>query len=166
MSTPFYSVDPDTREATLQMFSRLIARLPLEGRQFVEDGTEIIYLAAQVNVPVGSGPNAGALQRSMDRFISDDRGELGIISGKVTMMNRQEGQKPYAWMREKGGTIVPRPENRLQRLVWTDEGGNLIFARQVTQDGAHYMEGALLQTVGEVREQAGIMLQRFVKFRD
>lgn len=159
-----YKVDEQSLMAIVDKIRAMTARAPIEALKFVEDGIEIIYLAAQANVPVGGGGNAGALQRSMERYVFDIRD--GQISGKVTMMNRAGEQKPYAWMREKGGTIVPRPENRIQRLVWTDDAGNVIFARQVTQQGNHYMEGALVLTKDEVTDQANIMLGRFVKFRD
>ena len=80
----------------------------------------------------------GALARSMTtEMIKED--PTVMFQGKVTMM-KDGKQLPYAWMEEKGGIIKPRPENRLQRLVWTDsETGQLIFAKQVTHKGKNYM---------------------------
>jgi hypothetical protein len=107
---------------------------------------EGVYNIAQGYIPKGQGPDAGKLAKSMDHFISDLRPGQGIIQGKVTMKNRADGQLPYAWMREMGGVIYPKPENPIGRLVWTDEEtGDLIFARRVTQAGSHYMEGAAIE---------------------
>lgn len=79
----------------------------------------------------------GPLARSMNEQMLPEQPNV-LIQGKVTMM-KDGKQLPYAWMEEKGGVIVPRPENPIQRLVWEDESGKLIFAKRVTHIGKDYM---------------------------
>ena len=43
---------------------------------------------------------------------------------------------PYPFMREYGGTIVPK---RAKYLVFPGRNGGLVFARSVTQTGTRYM---------------------------
>lgn len=160
-----YEVDENSLQGILSAIEGKMDSSPQAVLAFMEVALEILYQAAQVNCPVGTGGNAGALAASMERYVYDLRPGFQI-AGKVTMMNRSGQQKPYAWMREKGGTIIPRPENKLQRLVWVNENGDMIFARQVTQQGSHYMEGALIQTKDEVLAEAGYMLNKFSKWRE
>ncbi len=53
----------------------------------------------------------------------------------------------YAWQREEGGTIYPRNGEflvfRLAEAVTPQNPEGLVFARQVTQEGSHYMEKSM-----------------------
>ena len=61
------------------------------------------------------------------------------------MQKPGQRQLPYAWIEEKGGVILPKPSNKLQRLVWQDKStGKLIFAKRVYHRAKHYMENALI----------------------
>jgi hypothetical protein len=67
-------------------------------------------------------------------------GETGSLAGSIHVLS-QDGwggrygtDLIYAWQREEGGTIYGNPY-----LVF-EWNGRLIFARQVTQEGDHYMQ--------------------------
>lgn len=62
----------------------------------------------------------------------------------------------YAWMREEGGTIVPK---KGQFLVF-EIGGRLVFARSVTQEGSHYMQDSADQLEPEVEPRYGEAIDR------
>jgi hypothetical protein len=127
----------------------------------LRDALEVLYVEAQARVPVGLGAGAGRLQGSMRRMVTDYRPSQGFLQGKVTMMDPAEGQLPYAWMREEGGTIVPRPENRLGLLVWEDlETGEKVFAKRVVQEGSHYMRGSAEAKRKDVKDAMAQMAPR------
>ena len=127
----------------------------------LRDALEVLYVEAQNQVPIGIGAGAGRLKASMRRMVTDYRPSQGFLQGKVTMRDPVEGQLPYAWMREEGGTIRPRPENRLGRLVWRDaETGKLIFAKVVVQKGSHYMRGSAEGKQKEIRDAMAQMAPR------
>lgn len=127
----------------------------------LRDALEVLYVEAQARVPVGVGPGAGRLQQSMRRMVTDYRPSQGFLQGKVTMKDPADGQLPYAWMREEGGTIVPRPENRIGRLVWEDpDTGEVIFAKRVEQEGSHYMRGSAEAKQREIKDAMAQMAPR------
>ena len=99
---------------------------------------------------------AGPLAQSMTEVMLPEQ-PFALVQGKVTMM-KEGKQLPYAWMEEKGGIIKPRPENRIQRLVWVGEDGRLIFARQVTHVGKNYMELGAKESLPYVREHLTSMI--------
>lgn len=102
------------------------------------DALEVLLEEVQANIPV----DTGALQDDANWKLLDYRpGES--VSGGVTMM-KDGKQKPYAWMREKGGTIVPRASNPTGRLVWFSKDlGHFVAVKSVVQRGSFYMERSL-----------------------
>ena len=68
------------------------------------------------------------------------KGESGALAGSIRVLSRDGWggrygtDLVYAWQREEGGTIYGNP------FLVFEIGGRLIFARQVTQTGDHYME--------------------------
>lgn len=160
-----YRVDRDSLQVVLNGLGTVRRQVDAGSLDAMDRALDGIYRAAQQYVPVGSGPGAGKLARSMDKYIFDIRPRQGVIRGKVTMANREGGQLPYAWMREAGGVIKPLPGNPIGRLVWTGEDGKPIFARTVTQAGSHYMEGAAIEGRDAVQEAFGLMLGEVVNLR-
>lgn len=161
-----YRVDRETLQVQLRRLGALKDGITAGSIDAMENALEGVYKIAQGYIPRGSGPGAGKLAKSMDRYIHDLRPGQGVIAGKVTMMNRQDGQLPYAFQREYGGTIYPRPENPIGRLVWTDQDtGEVIFARRVTQAGSHYMEGAAIEGHDVVLESFRGMMDEVISLR-
>ena len=83
--------------------------------------------AAKTNAPYHSGKLAGNI-----RSVEIGPGMLAVRT-----------DLPYSWMRERGGTIVPK---RASLLHWFDYGGGEHFASSVTQTGTHYMQRAYEET--------------------
>ena len=119
----------------------------------MEDGLGI--LAAETKNRMGV--DTGALLESQWHGITNINPGKFEVTGKVTMQRPGSRQLPYAWIEEEGGWIFPKPQNRLQRLVWRDEHtGQLIFAKRVYHPAKHYMAGAV-PAVG--RQAADKMLE-------
>ena len=68
--------------------------------------------------------------------ISTLRGSVHIIDAASPSGGSYGTDLEYAWMREEGGTIVPR-NARFLAFEWQ---GKLVFARKVTQTGTKYMQ--------------------------
>ena len=64
------------------------------------------------------------------------RGSIHILDGPSATGGSYGTSLEYAWMREEGGTIVPR-NARFLVFEWQ---GRLVFAKKVTQSGSHYMQ--------------------------
>lgn len=64
------------------------------------------------------------------------RGSVHIIDAASPSGGSYGTDLEYAWMREEGGTIVPR-NARFLAFEWQ---GKLVFARKVTQTGTKYMQ--------------------------
>lgn len=103
----------------------------------MDDALSILLEEVQTNVPVATG----ALMEDANMKIVDFTPGEGIVGG-VSMM-KDGVQKPYAWMREKGGTIVPKPENPTGSLWFMGDEGHLVRVKSVTQSGSFYMENSL-----------------------
>lgn len=76
-------------------------------------------------------------------FVPRDEGNLAasiVILEEASASGGSYGSElDYAWQREEGGTIYPRNG---QFLVF-EVGGQLVFARKVTQEGSHYMQQSM-----------------------
>ena len=66
-------------------------------------------------------------------------GSIAIIDGPHATGGSYGTSMEYAWMREEGGTIVPRNRQFLRFEI----GGRIVFARKVTQSGSHYMQRSM-----------------------
>ena len=120
----------------------------------VEDGLQLIKQAALVYLPV----DKGTLAASMTTAITLNDPPRRVV-GKVTMWG-PNGQLPYAWMREKGGTIRPKPTNPTGRLWWRGDDGKMICAVQVTQKGSAYMEKGFKEAKDEATKAIGAVVHQ------
>ena len=68
--------------------------------------------------------------------ISTLRGSVHIIDAASPSGGSYGTDLEYAWMREEGGTIVPRNASVLRFEI----GGQVIYAKRVTQTGTKYMQ--------------------------
>ena len=66
----------------------------------------------------------------------DLRASIHITDGPHASGGAYGTSIEYAYMREYGGTIVPRNA----RMLAFEVDGRLVFAHKVTQSGSHYME--------------------------
>lgn len=64
------------------------------------------------------------------------RGSVHIIDAASPSGGSYGTDLEYAWMREEGGTIVPRNASVLRFEI----GGQVIYAKRVTQTGTKYMQ--------------------------
>jgi len=128
--------------------------------QAMQDALGILLEEVQVNVPRDTGDLESDANAKMIDFSPGKQ-----VVGGVSMM-KDGVQRPYAWMREKGGTIVPRPENKKQLLFWIDKGdGTLKVAKFVIQNGSFYMERSLENKTDQIVEKlAGAVTGAFEIF--
>lgn len=104
----------------------------------MEDALGILLEETQSNIPVDSG---ALMEDANQKIIDFSPGN--IVQGGVSMM-KDGVQKVYAWQRDQGGAIFPKPDNPTGRLWWVDKGtGKLISAKFVIQNGSFYMENSL-----------------------
>lgn len=103
----------------------------------MQDATGILLEEVQTNVPVDKG---NLLEDANEKIVEFSPGK-GIIGGVSMMKDGQ--QKPYAWMREKGGTIFPKPDNPTGSLWFMGDEGHLVRVKFVIQNGSFYMENSL-----------------------
>ena len=86
--------------------------------------------------------------------------DTGALAGSITILSRDGWggtygtNLVYAWMREEGGTIHGNP------FLVFEWNGRLIFARQVTQEGSHYMAKSAEQLEGRVEPIYGAAVER------
>lgn len=69
----------------------------------------------------------------------DLRASIHVLEGPDADGGAYGTDLVYAWQREEGGTIVPRNAKTLAFMV----GGQLVFAKSVTQTGSHYMQKSM-----------------------
>lgn len=139
------SVEPGSVSLVLNNIERAKEVLLSEGVvKAMEDWAKLVQQIARENVPVLTGN----LRDSINWLIVEVTKDM--VLAKVSLMDEQGNQLPYAWATEVGGIIRAAPGSFLH---WIDSGtGQDAFAKQVYHPPQPFLYPALVASMEKGQE--------------